>query len=412
MVNIIGKNGSDCGIRPPDDILEKALREYSAECLPVKKRLSRLEAQYGYRIGKTKLNDLNNHFGIMSSRKTGKVMSQSVATSLVIDKLEEDIHNRNGPDSVKTFLAQDGFNIPRDMIRQGLKAHNIHGGAQRAPSKYRQKIHRTPLYSIGVGAEFNCDGHEKLSSQALRMGRVGIAVYEFRDKASGRVIKLVAVPNARDSNTIGHLYLDVVSVCFVLSGFLTRNTRTNLAPDVDTTAWPPFVALTSINNIIAEALWHWMRKTNTGDIERIIKLGRTNGIFIPASELHADLFQWLWSKIVQHHLDEFTQYWNAHRIRKQDKKLLPSGSTPNDVYFNPSAYDLERVSIPVEKELIDGLRAEIPVSREDCLRWVSKDFDEMAAWAYQSIGSPALVAKEGWHIFARMVTLLTPYYPL
>ncbi|KAK0474686.1 hypothetical protein EDD18DRAFT_1011419, partial [Armillaria luteobubalina] len=78
----------------------------------------------------------------------------------------------------------------------------------------------------------------------------------------------------------------------------------------------------------------------------------------------------LWSKIVQHHLDEFSQYWNAHRIRKQEKKLLPSGSTPNDVYHNPGAYDLERVSIPVSGDLIRELRAEIPVSREECLRWV------------------------------------------
>ncbi|PBK88313.1 hypothetical protein ARMGADRAFT_1120266, partial [Armillaria gallica] len=124
--------------------------------------------------------------------------------------------------------------------------------------------------------------------------------------------------------------------------------------DGDTTTWPLFVVLTSINSIIAEALWHWMWKTNTGDIERIIKLGRTNRIFIPASKLHTyvfkffsyivthicqsfrDLFQWLWSKIVQHHLDKFMQYWHAHQICKQDKKLLLSGSTPNNVYFNPN----------------------------------------------------------------------------
>ncbi|KAK0184300.1 hypothetical protein F5146DRAFT_1145447 [Armillaria mellea] len=293
MVNITGKNGSDCSICPPDDVLEKALQEYSAECLPIKKILSRLEVQHGYRIGKTKLNDLNNHFGIMSLQKT-------------------DIYNCNGPDSVKTFLAQDGFNIPRDKIHQGLKAHNIHGGAQCAPSKYWQKIHHTPMYSIRVGAEFNCDGHENLSSQALHMGH------------------LVTVLNAHDSNMIDHLYLDVAEENGVISMQITVDKgsetgvmfayqtalRTNLAPDVDMTAWSPFVALTSINNIIAEALWHWMWKTNTGDIERIIKEGRSNGIFIPASQLHAyifnlqvytaayiyqsfrDLFQWLWSKIV------------------------------------------------------------------------------------------------------------------
>ncbi|KAK0187453.1 hypothetical protein F5146DRAFT_1004362 [Armillaria mellea] len=159
---------------PPDDVLEKVLQEYSAECLPIKKILSRLEMQHGYRIGKTKLNDLNNHFSIMSLQKT------------------------------------DGFNIPRDKIHQGLKAHNIHGGAQCAPSKYWQKIHHIPPYSI----------------------------------------RLVTVLNAHDSNMIDHLYLDVTEENGVIPMQITVDKgsetgvmfayqtalRTNLAPDADMTA--------------------------------------------------------------------------------------------------------------------------------------------------------------------------------
>ncbi|KAK0209431.1 hypothetical protein IW262DRAFT_1302385 [Armillaria fumosa] len=116
MVNPTGNNGHDCGI--------------------FQKQLSWLEAQHGYRIGKTKINELNNQFGIMSACKTGKVMLQSIVISLVVNKLEEDIHNQNGPDTIKDFLAQDGHVILRDMIHKGLKAHNAHGAAQHNPSKY------------------------------------------------------------------------------------------------------------------------------------------------------------------------------------------------------------------------------------------------------------------------------------
>lgn len=80
------------------------------------------------------------------------------------------------------------------------------------------------------------------------------------------------------------------------------------------------------------------------------------------------------------------------------------------MYHNPGAYDLERVSIPVSGDLIRELRAEIPVSREECLRWVDNQFDEMATHTYKSIGSPSLVAKEGWNIFSQMAYLLEPNY--
>jgi hypothetical protein len=42
------------------------------------------------------------------------------------------------------------------------------------------------------------------------MGPVGIAIYGSRDKASTIVPCLVAVPDARHSAVVGHIYLDCV----------------------------------------------------------------------------------------------------------------------------------------------------------------------------------------------------------
>lgn len=87
---------------------------------------------------------------------------------------------------------------------------NDPGGAQlRAPAP-RGKIPRKTLNAIGPLHEVHCDGHEKFSSMALGLGPVGIPIYGMRDKWSGYILSLVAVPNARKAGTIGHLYLDLL----------------------------------------------------------------------------------------------------------------------------------------------------------------------------------------------------------
>lgn len=124
MVNPTGRNGTDNGTVPPDDQLQVALRMYEIEGLPIKERLGRLEAEFGYCIKKKKLNTLNNKFGILSARKTSKTMSQSIATSLVVAQLDRDVHSRNGPEAIKRFLAIRGISIPRRMIRIAAREHD------------------------------------------------------------------------------------------------------------------------------------------------------------------------------------------------------------------------------------------------------------------------------------------------
>ena len=79
----------------------------------------------------------------------------------------------------------------------------------RASSK---PIKRGVLTTLGLNHEGSADGHEKFSSQALGMGPVGFGIYAFREKLSGRALHAVVVPNVRKASTIGHVYLDMVSV--------------------------------------------------------------------------------------------------------------------------------------------------------------------------------------------------------
>lgn len=87
---------------------------------------------------------------------------------------------------------------------------NANDGFQYRWAGRRKKLLRKNLVSLGVFHEVNMDGHEKLSSQALKMGPVSIPIYGIRDKWSGALLRLVCVPNARYAVAIGHIYLDFV----------------------------------------------------------------------------------------------------------------------------------------------------------------------------------------------------------
>lgn len=81
----------------------------------------------------------------------------------------------------------------------------------RRPGRGKGPKMRTALNAIGIFQEIHVDGHEKLGEKALRMDPgIGIDVYGMRDHV-GKVLLLKVVPNSRLSNTVGHLFLDMVS---------------------------------------------------------------------------------------------------------------------------------------------------------------------------------------------------------
>lgn len=75
-------------------------------------------------------------------------------------------------------------------------------GYQRRHPRH-SKIKRSPLSSLGPNDEWSADGHDKLM-------KIGIAVYGFRDKASGKWLSLKVVPNNRLNVVITYLYLSLV----------------------------------------------------------------------------------------------------------------------------------------------------------------------------------------------------------
>jgi hypothetical protein len=66
------------------------------------------------------------------------------------------------------------------------------------------------LSALGPFHEVSSDGHEKLGTQALKMGDISLPIYGWKDKWTAYLLKLNVVPESQTNTAIGHLFLDFV----------------------------------------------------------------------------------------------------------------------------------------------------------------------------------------------------------
>jgi len=66
------------------------------------------------------------------------------------------------------------------------------------------------LDCLGPWHQLHWDGYEKIDSQALDMGGVGLPVYAGKDQFSSFVPIMQVLPNVHLGDTIGYLFLDMV----------------------------------------------------------------------------------------------------------------------------------------------------------------------------------------------------------
>ncbi|KAJ7067573.1 hypothetical protein C8F01DRAFT_1247932 [Mycena amicta] len=416
MVNTTGNNGVDNGIKPSDEQLCEILFDFARRELSVPDRLAELSEKHGYTIKKAKLMNLNKQFQVPSVRKPPPL---ATITTLVGQQVDQDTNRRHGPDRTKKRIArQEGILIPRDTVRQVQKAIDPEGAEIRFPGRKKPKKKRGQLKAVGIMEEVHCDGHEKLGAIALRLGPVGFGIYGFRDH-TGRVLHLDVVPNDRNQITIAHVYLDFVEETGEIPMQLTfdggtetgymasaqNELRRNYLPELSELERPATKSLMSTDNIPAESLWRYWLDDEGANIRTALDEAHTNGLFAPGNPIHVNLFQWLWSRIIKHHLDEFKYYFNSTAKRSQKHKLLPVAA-PDEVFNHPERFGLERCGTEIPREVIQEMRERLPLPREHVMRWVPDEFDVLAKIVYEEVGSPKLIHSAGWEIYRAMVVLL------
>ncbi|KAK6984681.1 hypothetical protein R3P38DRAFT_2575599 [Favolaschia claudopus] len=158
----------------------------------------------------------------------------------------------------------------------------------RRPGRRTGPKKRSALDAIGIFQEIHVDGHEKLGEKGLKMGAgIGIDVYGARDHV-GKILWLIVVPNARLSDTIGHVFLDMVSELGWLAAFQTTlryvnsalgvndslihlANRQEFAPRLSVVEWPPTVSVKSTSNISIESAWSYDRNFNGRSLREILE---------------------------------------------------------------------------------------------------------------------------------------------
>ncbi|KAJ7363723.1 hypothetical protein DFH08DRAFT_681566, partial [Mycena albidolilacea] len=353
----------------------------------------------------TKLKELNRKYKIISPCFPPPAY---VATTLIATQMAENPTGMNDPACQVSFLCSIllSSNSIRSIVCSTMRALDPGGPAHRFPAKRPTKV-RSTLTDCAVYYEVHVDGHEKLNFKALRMGRAGIDIYGARCDGSEFVLRMSVVPNVHCAATVGHFSLDLAESTSFIPVQITADGGTEtqymspiqeqlhaqFAPNLLTEDAPAAVALKSSDNIPTEALWSYLLKFTGHNLKAVVLLGKTNNYMNITLDLHIDLFHWLWSKIVQQAVDLFVKYWNTYKTQKQCSKALPSGVSLQTVFENPADFALMHAGIPVDYEIIGQIRNTLPRSCEECLRWVSTDFEACASAAY--VGEPALSISKG-----------------
>ncbi|KIK66460.1 hypothetical protein GYMLUDRAFT_107508, partial [Collybiopsis luxurians FD-317 M1] len=148
--------------------------------------------------------------------------------------------------------------------------------------------------------------------------------------------------------------------------------------DLDESQYPTFVSFQSTDNIPVESMWSYWQKAKGTTIRQLIASGYKQSFFIVGSQLYFNLFQWLWLKIVQRHLDGWKNTFNNSAPQYQCDKRLPSGVSPQVVFDFPERYNLQNVGCQVEPAVVQALQDSVVISQSEAFRWVSEEFDALA----------------------------------
>ncbi|KAK1216230.1 hypothetical protein PQX77_021144 [Marasmius sp. AFHP31] len=379
MANPNGKNGYHNGNQPNDDELWEELLKLSTEMLTQDQARARLKAKFNYSIGRSKYFTLMSKFNIPTPRQNAKTMPPELMKSLVLEKLNGDVSQRNGPNIIQNKLARDSVPLPHNLIRSTQK--EVQGPAaaiQCMPGYGKPKIPRGQLLVIGPFQEIHTDGHEKYARQALRMGSCTIGIYGMHDHV-GFIHLMRTVPDAcegaADTIRFDH-HLDISWAAVQMTYDLGHETKEmkrqqfvihERCSSLDSNEFPVVWETKSTHNISIESAWKWFRQHNGIGIHNIIEQGKSNGLFIQSNPIHTNLFHWLFPKLVQSCLDDFIAYWNTHKIRKQKDARLPSGVTPRHAMECPEQYGMVSGAIDVPPELVKELRSKLP-AHDDVFR--------------------------------------------
>ncbi|KAG2003177.1 citrate synthase I [Coprinopsis cinerea AmutBmut pab1-1] len=385
--------------------LPQRLQVYINEGVRVKDIPQEIESDLGAIVKLPTIKKIMQRFDIKTSRRSG--VSYVEKGAAILQTMKEDPLGRWGCRTVKEKLALQGVHVERDFIMRFRRAQDVTATANRHPQT--RKAHSHGLYCSGPNEEWGMDGHEKI------LLSMGIGVYGIIDKYSRMELILVAVPNARDDELPLAVYLRTVKKYGGMPITSTSDKGTELRKVISVigtlrATYQPYIpesvvashnALKSPDNITRERNWRPLWEKDLANVLYFYRAGQEAAGFHPNNDFHASLSRWLWACIVQTLLDKVMSENQKHRIRGQKKSLMPTDARRIDMFKHPERFGGRDQLIPIPQQDIDRLLAEY--DQPHLFKFVPDDLENIFGDLYRAIGSPSLVASQGWGIFRDMV---------
>lgn len=185
--------------------------------------------------------------------------------------------------------------------------------------------------------------------------------------------------------------------------------------------------LQSVHNVVVERTWLRLR-FDFGD-SAVIKFldGVSKGAYDPKDEdqvcvyssfyshsilphfsFHlSQLCRWLWSRLLQRDLEEWAEFRNGVKIRKQTNKPGPSGMSRNDAYLFPERWNGENCLLEIEDmETIRQMKADL--GGEKLIMFTTREFSDHAQQVFDTLEPLQLTQENAWDVFRHMLPLVFP----
>ncbi|KAJ6553452.1 hypothetical protein B0H10DRAFT_2202016 [Mycena sp. CBHHK59/15] len=300
---------------------------------------------------------------------TMKTLSEAEAEQLIVSKMSKD------PPSGPVY------------VQFGQKSHS------RITSFYHGHLFQRQCMFTTM--RWSCDGHDKLY-------KIGFPIWSIVDDATSKILKGWVVPSNRLGEIIGYLYLCLVeeyggvplqtttdcgSETTILFG-IVNSLRSIFHPDLDATELPPHVYLRSVHNIAVERQWLRLR-LEFGD----------NAVI-------SELCQWLWPRVLQAGLDNYADFRNSCKTRKQTDKPGPSGMSRNTAFSLPHKWNGRNCLLKVDVEVIKQMK--LDMGGDALLAFSTPEFAEQAQNVFDSLLLGEVTLENVWDVFTAMLFLLFP----
>ncbi|KAF9530863.1 hypothetical protein CPB83DRAFT_919742 [Crepidotus variabilis] len=406
--NPSGRNQHGTVPKSNDPLLRSALEKYHRERVTNNVKISaRLAREYNIAMTEYSVKRRRKELGFLSGRYAVKELTWQEMAQLILDVLDEDPTNGWGVGNVQARVAfKHATHLPKQVVSDVMHTYAPEGFEKREPGA--QRIVRVPKVPVGIHKRWAANGHDKLYS-------IGFPIWAIVDDATGKWLGAWVVPSNRMSNVVAYLFLSTVEKYEGLplqfstdcgsetTGVygLMNALREAYHPEIDPSILRAHEYVWSVHNISIEQSWLRLRLDWGNNAVPKFHEGAEQGIYDSNDPEQYELGQWLWSRLLQQELDQFVEFRNGARMRKDAQKAGPSGMSRNEAFSLYKTWGGRDCLLPVDCTPIKELKEEL--GGETLLQFVSDEYALRAESVLDNLGVAQVTMQNVWDVFQDML---------